>query len=140
MADKGVLLGIDYGDSRIGISACDSMRILATPRCIVDGKQNLKSVVAEISEIAKREKAVGIVVGWPLNMDGTEGPRIHRTTKFIEAFATANPEIEIVRWDERLTTKEADKSMIAMGVSQRHKGVSDMIAAQIILESYIESL
>ena len=132
-----VLLGIDYGDSRIGVSVCDSLQIAATPLCVVDGKQNLNAVVAAIGDLCKKKSASGIVVGWPLNMDGTEGPRIHRTTKFIERFSETYPDITVVKWDERLTTKAADKAMLEMGVSQRKKGVSDMIAAQMILQGYI---
>lgn len=135
-----VLLGIDYGDSRIGVSVCDSLGIVASPRCILDGKLNLNGVVAEIGGLCKKAGATGIVVGWPLNMDGSEGNRIHRTAKFIERFNEAFPEIEVIKWDERLTTKAADKAMIEMGVSQRKKGVSDMIAAQMILQGYLDSL
>lgn len=135
-----VLLGIDYGDSRIGVSICDSMQIVASPKCVLDGKKNLNDIVSEIGELCKKSCASGIVIGWPLNMDGSEGNRIHRTTKFIERFSETYPDLSVVKWDERLTTKAADKAMIEMGVSQKKKGVSDMIAAQMILQGYIESL
>lgn len=133
-----ILLGVDYGDSRIGISICDSMGLVASPKCIVDGKQNLNTVVNSIGELCKKSGATGIVIGWPLNMDGTEGPRIHRTEKFVERFGETYPDITINKWDERLTTKAADKAMIEMGVSQRKKGVSDMIASQMILQGYLD--
>ena len=134
------VIGIDYGDSRIGIAASDSMRIVATPRCVLDGKKNLATICEEIGEIYKAEGCDTVVIGYPLNMDGTMGNRIHRTEKFIEKFSEKFPEAVIVRWDERLTTKAADKAMLEMGVSQRKKGVSDMIAAQMILAAYLDSL
>ncbi|MBP5311993.1 MAG: Holliday junction resolvase RuvX [Clostridia bacterium] len=80
-----------------------------------------------------------MVSGYPVNMDGTFGTRIHRTEKFIERFSEKYPDAVIERWDERLTTKSADRAMIDMGVSQRRKGISDMIAAQLILQSYLDS-
>ncbi len=135
-----VLLGIDYGDSRIGVSICDSMGLVASPKCILDGKQNLNTIVGEIGGLCRKNGAAGIVIGWPLNMDGTEGARIHRTEKFVERFGETYPDVSVVKWDERLTTKAADKAMLEMGVSQRKKGVSDMIAAQMILQGYLDFL
>lgn len=135
----GAAIGIDYGDARIGIAVSDGMGIVATPRCVVDGKKSLAETVAAIGAIYESEKCTAVVIGYPINMDGTYGNRIHRTEKFIEKFSEKYPEAVIVRWDERLTTKEADRAMIRMGVSQKNKGISDMIAASIILQSYLDS-
>lgn len=133
------VMGIDYGDSRIGIAVSDGMGIVATPRCVIDGKKSLAETVASIGALYESEKCGTVVIGYPINMDGTFGNRIHRTEKFIEKFSEKYPDAKIVRQDERLTTKSADRAMRDMGVSQRRKGISDMIAAQIILQSYLDS-
>ena len=126
------VMGIDYGDSRIGIAVSDERGIVATPRCVVDGKKSLAETVSAIGAIFEAEKCGTVVIGYPINMDGTFGNRIHRTEKFIEKFSERYPDAAVERWDERLTTRSADRAMIDMGVSQRRKGISDMIAAQII--------
>ena len=133
-------IGIDYGDSRIGIAVSDPMGIVATPRCVINGKEGLDKVCRSIGEIYVSERCSAVVVGYPLNMDGTGGERVRRTELFIKRFSEIFPEAKIVRWDERLTTKAADRAMLAMGVKQKQKGVSDMIAAQMILQSYLESV
>ncbi|MBQ7444596.1 MAG: Holliday junction resolvase RuvX [Clostridia bacterium] len=132
-------MGIDYGDSRIGIAVSDERGIVATPRCVVDGKKSLAETVSAIGAIFEAEKCGTVVIGYPINMDGTFGNRIHRTEKFIEKFSERYPDAAVERWDERLTTRSADRAMIDMGVSQRRKGISDMIAAQIILQSFLDS-
>ena len=133
------VMGIDYGDSRIGIAVSDERGIVATPRCVVDGKKSLAETVSAIGAIFDAEKCGTVVIGYPINMDGTFGNRIHRTEKFIEKFSERYPDAAVERWDERLTTRSADRAMIDMGVSQRRKGISDMIAAQIILQSFLDS-
>ena len=133
------VMGIDYGDSRIGVAVSDSQGIVATPRVVVDGKGSLAETVAAIGALFEAEGCDTLVVGYPINMDGTFGNRIRRTEKFIERFSATYPDARIERTDERLTTVSADRAMLDMGVSQRKKGVSDMIAAQIILQSYLDS-
>lgn len=81
-----------------------------------------------------------LVIRLPVNMNGTKGPRIDRTEKFIERFSAEYPEVGIIRWDERLTTVAADRAMREMGISQRRKGVSDMLAAAFILQGYLDSI
>ena len=132
-------IGIDYGDSRIGIAVSDRLGLVATPRCVLDGKKSLNEVCEAIGEIYRKEQCDTLVIGYPLNMDGTSGNRVHRTEKFIGRFTEMFPEAEIVRWDERLTTVAADRAMLSMGVKQKRKGVSDMIAAQMILQGYLDS-
>ena len=132
-------IGIDYGDSRIGIAVSDSMGIVATPRCVISGKGGLEKVCADIGEIYQKERCSTRVIGYPLNMDGSGGERVRRTELFIKRFSEMFPDAEIVRWDERLTTKAADRAMLSMGVKQKQKGISDMIAAQMILQGYLES-
>ena len=134
------ILGIDYGDSRIGIAISDPFAWVASPLCVVDGKQGLKKAVAEIASIVDKNDVTKIVIGYPLNMNGTAGPRVHRTERFIEEFGILRPDVEIIKWDERLTTVAADRMMRELGISQRQKGVSDKLAASFILKGYLDSM
>lgn len=134
------VIGIDYGDSRIGIALSDPFGWGASPLCVVDGKQGLKKAVAEIVSLVDKNAATKIVIGYPLNMNGTQGPRVQRTERFIEEFSLVRPEVEIIKWDERLTTVAADRLMRDLGISQREKGVSDKFAAAFILQGYLDSL
>ena len=89
-------IGIDYGDSRIGIAVSDRLGLVATPRCVLDGKKSLNEVCEAIGEIYRKEQCDTVVIGYPLNMDGTSGNRVHRTEKFIGRFTEMFPEAEIV--------------------------------------------
>lgn len=135
----GRVIGLDYGESRIGVALSDPSRIVATGKGIVDGTRGLRHVLEEIGGLIRENGVDLLVIGYPINMNGTRGVRIERTEKFIARFAEEFPEMEIVRWDERLTTVAADRAMREMGVSQRKKGVSDVIAAVLILQSYLDS-
>lgn len=134
------VLGIDYGDSRIGIALSDPFGWGASPHCVVDGKQGLRKAVAEIVSLVEKNSVAKIVIGYPLNMNGTEGPRVHRTERFIEEFSSVCPAVEVIKWDERLTTVAADRMMRELGISQRQKGVSDKLAAAFILQGYLDSI
>ncbi len=136
------ILGIDYGDSRIGVAISDPLMITANRLQVIDGKEGRRKVVSAIAAIVASKEVDVVVVGYPVNMDGSKGPRVKVTEKFArelgEACANVRP-VEIVFWDERLTTKMADRAMIEMNVHQRQKGVSDEIAAMLILQNYLDS-
>ncbi len=136
------VLGIDYGDSRVGVALSDPLLITSNSLGIVDAKAGRRSVVAKIVELIQKYDVSTVVVGYPVNMDGSKGPRVKVTEKFSrelgEACGTVHP-VEIVFWDERLTTRMADRAMIEMNVHQRQKGVSDEIAAMLILQNYLDS-
>ena len=134
------ILGIDYGDSRIGIALSDPFGWGASPLCIIDGKQGLKKAVAEIVALVDKNSVTKIVIGFPLNMNGTSGPRVQRTERFIETFTEVRPDVEVIKWDERLTTVAADRTMRELGISQKNKGVSDKLAAAFILQGYLDSI
>ena len=136
------ILGLDYGDSRVGVAMSDPLLITANSLGIVDAKAGRRSVVAKILEYIRKYGVSTVVIGYPVNMDGSKGPRVKVTEKFArelrEACADVHP-VEIVFWDERLTTRMADRAMIEMNVHQRQKGVSDEIAAMLILQNYLDS-
>lgn len=79
-----------------------------------------------------------IVVGYPLNMNGTQGPRAAVTDAFITKLNSKFPNIVTVKWDERLTSVAANRIMREMNISSRKKGVNDKLAAVLILQSYLD--
>jgi putative Holliday junction resolvase len=104
-------LGVDFGDSRTGVAASDPFGWTAQGLEVVRG--GMSAAAARVAELTREYKAGTIVVGYPLNMDGTAGFRAERTERFIAALAelvdSESPRVEIVKWDERLTTAEAGR-------------------------------
>ena len=136
------VLGIDYGDSRVGVALSDPLLITANSLGIVDAKAGRRQVVARIVELLTKHDVSTVVIGYPVNMDGSKGSRVKVTEKFareLEEACKGVRSVEIVFWDERLTTRMADRAMIEMNVHQRQKGVSDEIAAMLILQNYLDS-
>lgn len=136
------VFGIDYGDSRIGVAVSDPLMITASPLPVLDGRVGRKQIAAQIAALIAQWNADIVVIGYPVNMDGSKGPRVKITEKFareLEAACSSVHPVEIVFWDERLTTRMADRAMIEMNVHQRQKGVSDEIAAMLILQNYLDN-
>ena len=134
------ILGIDYGDSRIGVAISDDGGKLAFDLCVIDANKGRKYSVSEILRLKEQYGAKTLVIGLPTNMDGSRGDRVVKTEKFAKAIKEASPEMEIVFEDERLTTKYADRLMLESGKHQKQKGESDKLAAMIILQGYLDKL
>lgn len=132
-------LGIDYGDSRIGVALSDGMGWTAQSLCVIDGKKSRKNVLSEITSIVEKNQVDTIVVGYPLNMNGSVGPRAEITDAFIKDLQGVMSSIKMVKWDERLTSKAANNAMKEMGIKQSRKGMNDLIAAVFILQGYLDS-
>ena len=132
----GRVLGIDYGDVRIGIAMSDETAFLASPLTTV---QNGKGAVDEIAALVKENDVEQIVIGLPLNMDGSAGPATEKTRKFAVKLAKKT-DVPIGESDERLTTVTAHHKLREAGLDGRQrKGVVDMAAAQIILQDWLDS-
>lgn len=130
---------MDYGDSRIGLSVCDELQILAVPLLTIKS-ESMRKNVDKIASIAKDENVQKIVVGLPLNMDGTEGIRASKSRAFGRVLEKVSG-IETVYFDERLTSVQAEEIMDEMNVKKdKRKNIVDRIAAQIILQSYLDSI
>ena len=134
------IIGIDYGDSRIGVAVSDENGKLAFDICVVDATLGRKHAVTELIKIIEKYSADTLVVGLPTNMNGTRGDRVVKTEKFTKALKEVAPDLTIVFEDERLTTKYADRLMLESGKHQKQKGVSDKLAAMIILQGYLDKL
>jgi putative holliday junction resolvase len=131
-------LGVDYGDVRIGIALSDELALLAHPAATL---ANDGTALATIRDLVVRKKVTGIVVGVPRNMNGTFGPSADKAKKFGEELGKHLPEQRLVFWDERLTTAEAQRILHGAGRNiKSSRPVVDQVAAQILLQSYLDCL
>ena len=132
------LLGIDYGDKRVGIAISDELQSLAHAYRTLQSDSQL---FPEIRKIVESEKVGLIIVGLPKNMDGSFGPSAAKAKSFASRLATELASIKILLWDERLTTVEAQRALHLAGKKARQsKKMIDQVAAQILLQSYLDSL
>ena len=138
-------MAIDYGTKAIGVAICDELQLTARPLATIRReKQNQKQVARLICELARQHEVGALVVGLPLNMDGTRGEAAEKVERFVadlrSQLADAPiPPIPIEMIDERLTSYEADQILREMGVSQKErKAKSDEYAAVLILQDYLD--
>ena len=132
------VLGIDYGDSRVGIAITDALGITAQGLETIHHKGNDKTVLKRLEEIVNQYEVTKIVIGMPLNMNGTSSTRVEITKNFIHKLNCKFPKIEIIEIDERLTTVAAHKTMNFLEVKPKAKrGIVDTISAVYILEMYM---
>ena len=130
------ILGIDFGAARIGIAISDELRLLAHPLETIPGKKN---AISRISEIARAKNIEKVVVGVPRNMDGSFGPAAKKALQFVEKLRVA-ANCPVATWDERLTTVAAHRQMREAGrKTKKTRAYIDQVAAQIILQSYLDS-
>jgi putative pre-16S rRNA nuclease len=136
---RGALIGLDLGSKTIGVAASDPDRRLAAGVETVARKSfaiDAKRVLA----LAAERKAVGLVLGLPINMDGSEGPRAQSTRAFGRNLARLT-ELPIALWDERLSTAAVERDLIAADVSRRKRAaVIDQHAAAYILQGALDRL
>jgi putative holliday junction resolvase len=136
---RGALVGLDLGTKTIGVAASDPDRRVAAPVETIERKRF--SIDAErISALAAERRAVGYVLGLPINMDGTEGPRAQATRAFARNFAKLT-DLPIALWDERLSTAAVERALIAADASRaKRKAVIDQHAATYILQGALDRL
>ena len=132
-------VALDVGDVRIGVAVSDMLGITANPReTYVRKGKTFEEDIAYFVEYAKTEDADAFVIGLPMNMDGTEGPRAEVTREFGEALKEASG-LQVIYVDERLTTVSAERMLIGADVRrEKRKQVIDKVAATIILQSYLD--
>lgn len=133
-----VIISVDYGDKRTGIAICDKLEMLASPVCVIT-EWNQEVLAKKIVEIANEKKAEQIVIGLPKNMDGSMGFR-SEACQALGTLIQSLTEIPVVYWDERLTTVSAHRILSENNVrGKKRKNVVDAVAADIILQDYIDS-
>lgn len=134
------ILSVDYGDVRVGLAISDELGITAQglDTLVING--SIKKLVSHISKLKEEYKFSKLVVGYPKNMDGS----VSEKTKIVDEIAKILEEklgIEVIKWDERLTTVSAYKTMRELNISQKKKNIyADKLAATYILEGYLASL
>ncbi|MDD6233687.1 MAG: Holliday junction resolvase RuvX [Lachnospiraceae bacterium] len=135
------ILGLDFGSKTVGVAISDPLGITAQGVEIIrrQSENKLRQTLARIEEIISEYRAEKIVLGLPKNMNDTCGDRVDRTLEF-KAMLERRTGLEVITWDERLTTVSADKAMMEAGIRrERRKDYVDMIAAQFILQGYLDN-
>lgn len=137
---KGPLLGIDPGSKAIGVAGCDANRLIATGlEAIVRGKK-LAPVLDRIFALCDQRASVGLVLGLPRNMDGSEGPRA-QSARSLATNILARRDIPIALWDERLSSAGVERALLEADTSRaRRDEVIDQLAAAWILQGAIDRL
>lgn len=135
----GALIGLDLGTKTIGIALSDPGRRFAVPRIVVS-RTKFTSDAEKLIEIAGENAAAGFVIGLPLNMDGSEGPRAQATRAFVRNMERLTV-LPFVYWDERLSTVAAERALISMNVSRSKRAARiDAAAAAFILQGALDRL
>jgi len=136
---RGPLIGIDLGTKTIGVAASDPDRRLAAAVETI-ARKNFLSDTARLLALAHERRAVGFILGLPINMDGSEGPRAQSTRSFARNLARLS-ELPIGLWDERLSTAAVERQLIAADVSRaKRAAVIDAQAAAYILQGALDRL
>ena len=132
-------LGVDPGTKRVGIAVSDLSGTIASPLLVLHRSKSTRHDLHEVARVARDEEADVIVVGLPINMDGSEGPAAKAATAFARRLATV-VDVPVELHDERRTTVSADRSMLDAGLDavQRRQRV-DKVAAAIMLQSWLDA-
>ena len=130
---KGAITALDFGDRRIGVARCDPTRTVVTPLTVLV-RRSQEYDRLKLGEVISQQESVLLVVGLPLNMDGTEGPQAIKIRAQAELLLEGRPE-PVVFYNERLTTFQADE--LKAHVDAKSEG--DALAAAVLLEDYVRS-
>ena len=136
------IMGLDYGSVTVGVAISDSMLLTAQPVEVIKRKSEnkLRRTLARIEELVAEHEVEKIVLGFPKNMNNTKGERVERTREFMDKLV-ARTGLEVVLWDERLSTVSAMDVLKEGGVrSENRKRYVDKIAASLILQGYLDSI
>ena len=136
------IMGLDYGSKTVGVAISDELLITAQPveTIVRDRSNKLRKTYQRLEELISEYEVEKIIVGKPLNMNGTAGERAEKTLEFKEKLERRTG-LEVILWDERLTTVAAEESLIESGVRRENrKKYVDQIAAVFILQEYLDSI
>ena len=136
---NAAIAGLDLGDKTVGVAISDLRRIIATPSEVIR-RVKFTDVAARLLEIIRVRDIRGIVLGLPLNMDGSEGPRVQSTRAFARNLERLTP-LPIAFWDERLSTVAAERALLEADTSRkRRREVIDQVAAGYILQGALDRM
>ncbi len=133
------ILAIDYGDARTGFALCDPFASLASKLEVFESRR-AEAVVARVCALVAQHKVEEVLLGLPLNMNGSEGPRAEKTRQFAQMLQEALGESpKLVLWDERSTTTSAISMLNDTNTrGKKRKAVLDAVAATVLLQSYLD--
>lgn len=134
------IMGLDFGSKTVGVAISDPLFVTAQGVEIIRRKEEnkLRQTLARIEELIVENEVGEIVLGLPKNMNASEGVRVELTNEFREKLERRTG-LNVVMWDERLTTVAADKAMMEAGIRRENrKNYVDMIAATLILQGYLD--
>lgn len=135
----GKILGIDYGDARVGLAITDALKITAQPMNTLEIHSDSDVLIKKIQDIMANSDLEAVVIGYPRHLNGDVSETAKKIDGVIEKVEALG--LKVVKWDERLTTVMAHKTMKALGIKQKDKKVhADRLAAMYILEDYLNSL
>ncbi len=134
------IMGIDFGEKRIGVAVSDPLGVTAQAVAVIGKGKDFETDIRELKKIIKKYDGVDeIIVGLPRTMKGEIGGQAQKVLEFVEALKKSF-NINIGTWDERLTTVEAERTLLSAGLSrEKRKKVIDRSAATYILQSYLDS-
>ena len=132
------ILGLDYGSKRIGVAVSDELEIAARGLTTIIRK-NQKNDLDEIAKVIRTYTVEKIVIGYPIKLDGSEGIQCEKISRFAKLLE-AKLRLPVIKWDETLTTKEAEDILIQAHVRrEKRKRVVDKLAATLILQGYLDN-
>ena len=132
------ILGLDYGSRRIGVALCDELGMTAQGIATIVRK-NRAADLGAIEDLVRRHGVEQIVVGYPLRLDGSEGIQCEKINRFVRRLES-RLSLPIIRWDETLSTKEAEELLRERGVRpERRREAVDRVAACLILQGYLDA-
>lgn len=133
------LAGLDLGTATIGVAVSDGMRAIASPLTTIR-RRKFSSDAAELLALTTERDICGLIIGLPLNMDGTEGPRCQATRAFARNLTTKT-DLPLAFWDERLSTVAAERALLQADTSRKRRSeVIDHVAAGVILQGALDRL
>ena len=136
---KGKYLGLDFGDRRVGVAITDLNKEVVFPRGAIEYERP-EELMEALRELCAQESVTRVIIGLPIQMDGTVGERVKKTYEFGGRFSTILPNVAVEYFDERLTTQFAENRLRQQGIKAKdQKELKDSLAAQLILQSYLVS-
>ncbi len=131
------IMGLDYGEKRVGLALSDPLGITAQPLVYIERESDAQ-VASEIEGLVDAHEVERLIVGLPLSLSGNDSPQTKRIRRFISRLRK-KLEVKVEAWDERLSTAEAERTLLEMDVRRnRRKERRDIIAAQLILQGYLD--
>ena len=132
------IMGLDLGESRIGVALSDELLLTAQGLCVINSRGSANDL-AQVLQLIEHHAVTHLVIGLPRNMDGSSGPMVDKVKAFGRQLAERKPELVLEYWDERLTTTAAQRVLVDADMSRsRRRKVVDKVAASLILQGYMD--